>query len=89
MGRYRGGKLGSRKLPSYLEFMPSYTRLPNVFAWEDQGQWYYVQDRATAPPEATETRCFNDGTALVLSINKGTSGAFVRDALPWTGIGRQ
>ncbi|WP_428303642.1 hypothetical protein [Lacipirellula sp.] len=69
--------------------MPSYTRLPNVFAWEDGGQWYYVQDRTAAPPAAVEVRCFNDGTANVLAINKGTSGAFVRDALPWSGASRQ
>ncbi|WP_428303686.1 hypothetical protein [Lacipirellula sp.] len=65
--------------------MPTYDRLPNVFAWEQAGQWYYVQDRAAAPPEALEARWFHDGTANVLSINRGTSGVFVRDAIPWNG----
>jgi hypothetical protein len=64
--------------------MPSYTRLPNVFAWEDAGRWFYVQDRAAAPAEAQEVRCFHDGTATVLSINRGASGAFIRDAMPWS-----
>ncbi|BBO33693.1 hypothetical protein [Lacipirellula parvula] len=68
--------------------MPAYTRLPNVFAWEEGGRWYYVQDRSAAPPEAEEVRCFHDGLATVLSINRGTNGAFIRDALPWAREGR-
>ena len=66
--------------------MPAYTDLPSVFAWQSGRQWYYCQDRIAAPPDAVEARCFNDGTANVLSINRGNSGVFVRDAILWDAL---
>jgi hypothetical protein len=66
--------------------MPAFHRLPNVFAWRDGRQWYFVQDRERAPPEAIEARLTQDGDTLILSIHQGTSGALVRDPLPWTDL---
>lgn len=65
--------------------MTSFTRSPNVFAWENGRQWYYVQDRSRAPKNAVEARQFHDGQSVVIAISNGTSGAFIRDAKPWNG----
>lgn len=65
--------------------MTAFTRLPNVLAWQDGEQWYYVQDRSRAPAGAVEAQQFNDGQGVVLAVNRGTSGVFIRDAKPWYG----
>jgi hypothetical protein len=65
--------------------MTAFTRLPNVFAWEDGQQWYYVRDQSRAPKNAAEAWHFHDGQAVVIAISRGTSGAFIRDEKIWNG----
>ncbi|BBO33370.1 hypothetical protein PLANPX_2982 [Lacipirellula parvula] len=66
--------------------MTSSNRLPDVYAWQIDGQWYFAADGRTAPGHAVEARHYDDGHGTFLAISHGTQGMFVRDAIPWTGM---
>lgn len=60
--------------------MPVFSQLPNAFAWEHEGRWYYVEDRTQAPENAVEMWQFDDGHEIFLSVARGAKGAFIRGA---------
>jgi hypothetical protein len=60
--------------------MPTFSQLPNVFAWQHEGRWYYVEDRTQAPSHAEEMSQIHDGEEVFLSLSRGTKGAFIRGA---------
>lgn len=69
--------------------MPSFNRLPDVFAWQVDGRWYYTSDGHSAPGNAVEARHYDDGQGTFLALSRGTHGIFVRDAVPWSGTFRR
>lgn len=60
--------------------MQGFSKLPNVFAWQDEGQWYYVDDQREAPSHAVEMWRLDDGNEVFLSVSRGAKGSFVRGA---------
>lgn len=85
-----GGNVGYLIAPSLITGqMHRYTQMANVFAWQNGQQWYYVRDRTLAPQKATEARFFRDDYGATLSIDRVTSGVFVRNAKHWTAPKRQ
>lgn len=62
--------------------MPIFSQLPNVFAWQHEGEWFYVEDRNMAPGNAVEMWQIHDGTEVFLSVCRGPKGSFIRCAKP-------
>lgn len=62
--------------------MPTFSQLPNVFAWQHEAQWFYVDDRSKALAHAIEMWRLDDGREILLSFSRGTKGAFIRGAEP-------
>ena len=60
--------------------MPNFSQLPNAFAWQHEGRWYYVEDHTQAPGHAVEMRQVHDGQGVFLSHCRGHKGVFIRDA---------
>ncbi|WP_428308479.1 hypothetical protein [Lacipirellula sp.] len=62
--------------------MPNFSKLPNVFAWQHEDQWYYAEERSKAPSHAIEMSRLDDGREILLSISHGVKGSFIRNAKP-------
>lgn len=60
--------------------MPTFSQLPNAFAWQHEGRWYYVEDRTQAPGHAVEMWQVHDGQEVFLSYCRGPKGGFIRGA---------
>lgn len=60
--------------------MEGFSKLANVFAWQEDGQWYYVEDYKKAPTDSTEMWRLYDGNEIFLSVSRGTKGTFIRGA---------
>lgn len=60
--------------------MQGFSKLPNVFAWQENDQWYYVEDHTEAPAHSVEMWRLYDGNEIFLSVSRGTKGTFIRGA---------
>ena len=60
--------------------MPNFSQLPNAFAWQHEGRWYYAEDHTLAPDQAVEMLQVHDGQEVFLSYCRGNKGGFIRGA---------
>jgi hypothetical protein len=52
-----------------------------VYVWRKGDEWRYTEDLAVAPPDAEKAKLFWHERELIIWINRGASGEFVRDAV--------
>ena len=58
----------------------SLNRLPDVYAWELSGLWYYTTSQALAPPIASLVHCYEADGRIVLYWPNDESGDLIWDA---------
>ena len=49
-----------------------------VYVWLDGDEWRYAEARSLAPPEDEKAKIFQHDKELVIWINRGQSGEFVK-----------
>ena len=55
----------------------SMLRLPDVFAWELTGKWYYTTSQELAPPIASVVHCYETDGRIVLYWPNADSGELI------------